>query len=109
MTSNGVSEEEVMRMRLLVDGDGMGDDRKLNMMLKVFVRYPFVFVIIVFCVWQALVKWCNSETEDQASCEQTYQRMLTQVLRRVWITILMVVNHKYSFLVLVLQPGPPIL
>ena len=28
---------------------------------------------------QALVKWCNSDNEDQASCEQTYQRMLTQV------------------------------
>ena len=25
-----------MRMRLLVDGDGLGDDRRLNMLLKVF-------------------------------------------------------------------------
>ena len=28
---------------------------------------------------QALVKWCNSEGEDAAACEQSYQRMLTQV------------------------------
>ena len=34
--SSAVSEEEVMRMRLLVDGDGLGDDRRLNMLLKVF-------------------------------------------------------------------------
>ena len=66
MGSAGVSEEEVMRMRLLVDGDGMGDDRRLNMMLK------------------ALVKWCNSDSEDQASCEQTYQRMLTQLASIEW-------------------------
>ena len=67
MASNGVSEEEeVMRMRLLVDGDGLGDDRRLKMMLK------------------ALVKWCNSDNEDQASCEQTYQRMLTQLASIEW-------------------------
>ena len=44
------SEEDVMKMRLLVDGDGTGDDRRLNMMLK------------------ALIKWCNAE-EDQQTCE----------------------------------------
>lgn len=65
MTS-AVSEEEVMRMRLLVDGDGLGDDRRLNMLLK------------------ALVKWCNSENEDQSSCEQSYQRMLTQLASIEW-------------------------
>jgi len=59
-------EEEVMRMRLLVDGDGLGDDRRLNMMLK------------------ALVKWCNSDNEDAASCEQTYHRMLTQLASIEW-------------------------
>ena len=44
------SEEDVMKMRLLVDGDGTGDDRRLNMMLK------------------TLIKWCNAE-EDQQTCE----------------------------------------
>ena len=44
------TEEDVMKMRLLVDGDGTGDDRRLNMMLK------------------ALIKWCNAE-EDQQTCE----------------------------------------
>lgn len=53
-------------MRLLVDGDGLGDDRRLNMLLK------------------ALVKWCSSENEDQSSCEQSYQRMLTQLSSIEW-------------------------
>jgi len=52
-------------MRLLVDGDGTGDDRWLNMLLK------------------ALIKWCNSE-EDQQACELTYQRMLTQIANIEW-------------------------
>ena len=74
-----------MKMRLLVDGDGTGDDRRLNMMLK------------------ALIKWCNAE-EDQQTCEVreldlvndyhiddlihfyqlTYQRMLTQLANIEW-------------------------
>jgi len=54
-----------MKMRLLVDGDGTGDDRRLNMMLK------------------ALIKWCNAE-EDQQTCELTYQRMLTQLASIEW-------------------------
>ena len=44
------TEEDVMKMRLLVDGDGTGDDRRLNMLLK------------------TLIKWCNTE-EDQQTCE----------------------------------------
>lgn len=54
-----------MRMRLLVDGDGTGDDRRLNMLLK------------------ALIRWCNAE-EDQQACELTYQRMLTQLAAIEW-------------------------
>ena len=30
------TEEDVMKMRLLVDGDGTGDDRRLNLLLKTF-------------------------------------------------------------------------
>jgi len=54
-----------MKMRLLVDGDGTGDDRRLNMLLK------------------TLIKWCNTE-EDQQTCELTYQRMLTQLANIEW-------------------------
>jgi len=59
------SEEEVMKMRLLVDGDGTGDDRRLNLLLKTFI------------------KWCNAD-EEVSSSEQTYQRMLTQLANVEW-------------------------
>ena len=44
------TEDDVMKMRLLVDGDGTGDDRKLNILLK------------------TLIRWCNAD-DDQQSCE----------------------------------------
>ncbi|XP_058793840.1 THO complex subunit 7 homolog [Phymastichus coffea] len=34
-----MSDEEVIRRRLLIDGDGMGDDRRLNIMLKSFIKW----------------------------------------------------------------------
>ena len=40
--------EEVIRRRLLIDGDGTGDDRRINALIKSFI------------------KWCNSENESQA-------------------------------------------
>lgn len=59
------TEEDVMKMRLLIDGDGTGDDRRLNMLLK------------------ALIKWCSAE-DDQHTCELQYQRMLTQLSGIEW-------------------------
>ena len=63
--STSYTEDDVMKMRLLVDGDGTGDDRRLNILLK------------------TLIRWCNSE-EDQQTCELTYQRMLTQLAAIEW-------------------------
>jgi hypothetical protein len=37
--------EDVIRRRLLIDGDGTGDDRRLNVLLKSFI------------------KWCNATNE----------------------------------------------
>lgn len=37
--------EDVIRRRLLIDGDGTGDDRRLNVLLK------------------TLIKWCNTTDE----------------------------------------------
>ena len=31
--------EEVIRRRLLIDGDGIGDDRRLNVLLKSFIKW----------------------------------------------------------------------
>lgn len=55
-----------MKMRLLVDGDGTGDDRRMNMLLKL------------------LIKWCNTDEVDTASCEMNYQRMLGQLANIEW-------------------------
>ncbi|XP_075550868.1 THO complex subunit 7 isoform X3 [Dermacentor variabilis] len=54
-----VSEDEIIRRKLLIDGDGMGDDRRLNMLLKVFL------------------KWCmtDDDTEEENS-KMVYERML---------------------------------
>ncbi|XP_029160111.1 THO complex subunit 7 homolog [Nylanderia fulva] len=52
-----MSDEEVIRRRLLIDGDGTGDDRRINMLLKSFI------------------KWINSSDVDHA----LHERMLSQL------------------------------
>lgn len=39
--------EEIIKQRLLIDGDGTGEDRRLNMLLKQFL------------------KWANSKNDSQ--------------------------------------------
>lgn len=31
--------EEVIKRRLLIDGDGTGDDRRLNVLIKTFIKW----------------------------------------------------------------------
>ncbi|KAG8435864.1 hypothetical protein GDO86_007089 [Hymenochirus boettgeri] len=50
-----VTDDEVIRKRLLIDGDGAGDDRRINLMVKSFL------------------KWCNSGVQEDGQ----YQRMLS--------------------------------
>jgi len=52
-----MSDEEVIRRRLLIDGDGTGDDRRINVLLKTFV------------------KWASSPESDH----NTHERMLSQL------------------------------
>lgn len=52
-----MSDEEVIRRRLLIDGDGTGDDRRINMLLKSFI------------------KWANSPDVDNT----LHERMLSQL------------------------------
>ena len=55
MTSyRAVAEEEVIRKRLALEGEGGGDDRRVMSLLKTFAR------------------WCSVPTADEA----TYQKML---------------------------------
>ncbi|XP_046977811.1 THO complex subunit 7 homolog [Nymphalis io] len=57
-----MGDEDVIRRRLLIDGDGTGDDRRLNVLLK------------------TLIKWCNSSDEKSEESKSTqYDRMLAQL------------------------------
>ncbi|XP_015496114.1 THO complex subunit 7 homolog [Parus major] len=52
-----VTDDEVIRKRLLIDGDGAGDDRRINLLVKSFI------------------KWCNSGSQEEGYSQ--YQRMLS--------------------------------
>ncbi|TRY59092.1 hypothetical protein DNTS_028629 [Danionella cerebrum] len=52
-----VTDDEVIRKRLLIDGDGAGDDRRINVLMKSFT------------------KWCSSSFSPEEGFSQ-YQRML---------------------------------
>ncbi|KAG7319229.1 hypothetical protein KOW79_017703 [Hemibagrus wyckioides] len=52
-----ITDDEVIRKRLLIDGDGAGDDRRINVLLKSFI------------------KWCHSNVTPEEGFAQ-YQRML---------------------------------
>ncbi|KAF2884904.1 hypothetical protein ILUMI_21275 [Ignelater luminosus] len=56
-----MSDEEVIRRRLVIDGDGTGDDRRLNVLLK------------------NLIKWANYTDESSPEHQQLYDRMLGQI------------------------------
>jgi len=57
-----MSDEEVIRRRLLIDGDGTGDDRRLNAMLRNFL------------------KWCHSSPNDSPTDIQLYlDKMFSQL------------------------------
>ncbi|XP_055638813.1 THO complex subunit 7 homolog [Toxorhynchites rutilus septentrionalis] len=55
-----MSDEEVIRRRLQIDGDGTGDDRRLNDLLKTFV------------------KWCNSNDSSENN-QAIHDRLLAQL------------------------------
>ena len=54
----GPLEEEVIRKRLLVEGDGGSDDRRIMSLVKTFIR------------------WCGATQLSQEEREATYQKML---------------------------------
>ncbi|XP_069823042.1 THO complex subunit 7 isoform X2 [Dendropsophus ebraccatus] len=54
-----VTDDEVIRKRLLIDGDGAGDDRRINLLVKSFL------------------KWCNSGSQEDGYAQ--YQRMLSSL------------------------------
>nr|ACO11314.1 THO complex subunit 7 homolog [Caligus rogercresseyi] len=57
------SEEDYMKTRLLIDGEGTGEDRRLNTLYK------------------NILKWISEEESDDSSL---YQRILTQISYSEW-------------------------
>ncbi|XP_064102397.1 THO complex subunit 7 homolog [Macrobrachium nipponense] len=55
-----MGDEDIIRRRLMIDGDGTGDVRQLMMFMKAFI------------------KWCGSDDTSQESQNQ-YDRLLTQL------------------------------
>lgn len=51
----------MIRRRLLIDGDGTGDDRRLNALLK------------------TMIKWATSTDDSETENQTTYDRMLSQL------------------------------
>merc|ERR1739844_509889 len=69
MTNN---DENVVRTRLLLDGDGTGDDRRLNMIAK------------------SLIKWVSTkDDEDSEKAKEenlkNYSRLMNQIANAEWI------------------------
>lgn len=56
-----MTDEDVIRRRLLIDGDGTGDDRRLNVFLK------------------NLIKWCKLPSENNAENQFLHDKMLAQL------------------------------
>jgi THO complex subunit 7 len=56
-----VSEDDIIKRKLLIEGDGGNDDRRINSLLKTFV------------------KWTQSTTESPEESDSTYQKMLAML------------------------------
>ncbi|EDW73050.1 uncharacterized protein Dwil_GK16853 [Drosophila willistoni] len=55
-----MNDEEIIKQRLLIDGDGTGDDRRLNVLLKQFL------------------KWANTKNDSPETNQMMYDRMMAQ-------------------------------
>ncbi|XP_078342095.1 THO complex subunit 7 homolog [Oculina patagonica] len=60
MSFKMATDDEIIRKRLLIDGEGAGDDRRITALLRTFL------------------KWCNS-TDAEEDSDATYQKMLVQL------------------------------
>ncbi|XP_055852388.1 THO complex subunit 7 homolog isoform X2 [Episyrphus balteatus] len=56
-----MTDDEVIKRRLLIDGDGTGDDRRLNILLKTFI------------------KWCSTKNDTPENNQIIYDRLLAQL------------------------------
>ncbi|XP_055905846.1 THO complex subunit 7 homolog [Eupeodes corollae] len=56
-----MTDDDVIKRRLLIDGDGTGDDRRLNILLKTFI------------------KWCSTKNDTPENNQIIYDRLLAQL------------------------------
>ncbi|RDD43812.1 THO complex subunit 7-like protein [Trichoplax sp. H2] len=56
-----MADDEIIRKRLLLDGDGSGDEKRLVTFMKSFL------------------KWCNNPNEDDASNSAFFERLLAML------------------------------
>lgn len=71
--------DEVIRKRLLIDGDGAGDDRRINVLLKSFT------------------KWCNSPgTPDEGSVKGSLQTTCLHFVPKNLIQVLFVTVFRFT-------------
>ncbi|ENN74270.1 THO complex subunit 7 homolog [Dendroctonus ponderosae] len=56
-----MSEEDVIKRRLIFDGDGTGEDRRLNVMMKI------------------ISKWINTADESEEDCQVISDKILAQL------------------------------
>ncbi|KAL5235431.1 hypothetical protein ACI65C_002841 [Semiaphis heraclei] len=56
-----MNDEEVIWRKLLIDGDGIGDDRRLNVLLKTYL------------------KWCNTKYTDAVESQKAMEKMLVHL------------------------------
>uniref|UniRef100_A0A8C0D4V7 THO complex subunit 7 homolog n=1 Tax=Balaenoptera musculus TaxID=9771 RepID=A0A8C0D4V7_BALMU len=56
-----VTDNEVIRKRLLTDGDGAGDDRRINLLVKSFI------------------KWCNSGSQEEGYNKKQHPKMFNEM------------------------------
>uniref|UniRef100_A0AAQ4PIW4 THO complex 7 n=1 Tax=Gasterosteus aculeatus aculeatus TaxID=481459 RepID=A0AAQ4PIW4_GASAC len=74
-----VTDDEVIRKRLLIDGDGAGDDRRINVLLKSFT------------------KWCNSPgTPDEGSVKGSLQTTCLHFVPKNLIQVLFVTVFRFT-------------
>ena len=56
-----MNEDEIMKRKLLIDGDGFGDDRKISQLIKQFIL------------------WCYNDNESELESELSAERLLNAI------------------------------
>ncbi|KAH9424460.1 THO complex subunit 7 homolog [Dermatophagoides pteronyssinus] len=56
-----MNDDDIMKRKLMIDGDGIGDDRKITNLIKQFIL------------------WCYNDNESELECELSAERLLNVI------------------------------